>query len=130
MVRTKREESGFDGLQIRWNTCSHTFNGVEDAGRIIHCAVGIDSNGEALFTEPPTDAISKAGTYEEYLLAWPDLKVGIRNIYDRPKLHQLLLICNPFVESDISTKRAFLLIRCSVSICLIRAVASGSLAII
>ena len=57
-------------------------------------------------------------------------KSGCRPIPGMTGSFQLLLTCNPFLLSDISTKRALALVRFSFIVCLMRAAASGSLATI
>jgi hypothetical protein len=60
---------------------------MDDAGRIVHGAIGIDGDGEALFTETHPDAVGKARTHKEHLLAglYPEPRVS--NVYNRPELH-------------------------------------------
>ena len=63
------------------------FNGVEDRGRIIHHAKGIDSGAKLLFLESRTNVISKARPYEEHLLAWLNPKPRGVYINNSSKLH-------------------------------------------
>ena len=126
MVGAKCQESHC-GRQL---LCRQTLHGMEDTCWIVHHAKGIDGNTEFLFLEPTTYTVGKTGTDEEQVCTRADSKPRIWHIDNGTEFHQLRLICNPPVESVISTKRALGLLRCSVNICLMRAAASGSLAII
>jgi hypothetical protein len=67
---------------------------MQDAGGIVHRAVWIDGDWEALFTEPLSNTVGKTRAYEKYLLARSDPKPRLRNIHYRPKFHPLSFIIN------------------------------------
>ena len=60
---------------------------MQDAGGVIHHAKGIHRGTEHLLLEPLANAIGKARSHEEYLLAYPDLKIRLRNINNSSKFH-------------------------------------------
>ena len=66
-------------------------DGVQDAGRIIHRAEGIDCHGEAFLGEPLPDAVGKARPHEEHLLARPYPKARILNIHYCPEFHNKII---------------------------------------
>ena len=68
--------------------CSrHTFNCVEDGGRIVHHAERVHHSAELLLLEALANLIGKARAHEEHLFARTYLKVRLLNIDNRPKLH-------------------------------------------
>ena len=71
-----------DGLCSR-----HTFNCVEDGGRIVHHAERVHHSAELLLLEALANLIGKARAHEEHLFARTYLKVRLLNIDNRPKLH-------------------------------------------
>ena len=71
-----------DGLCSR-----HTFNCVEDGGRIVHHAERVHHSAELLLLEALAYPIGKARAHEEHLFARTYLKVRLLNIDNRPKLH-------------------------------------------
>ena len=102
MVRTQGKDSGRKSLIFNF------LDGVEDGSGVVHHTKGINHSPELLFLKAVANLGGKARTHEEHLFTRADTKPRIRYVNNRPKLYQLRLICNPFVERVISTKRAFL----------------------
>ena len=67
--------------------CRHTFNCVEDGGRIVHHAERVHHSAELLLLEALANLIGKARAHEEHLFARTYLKARLLNIDNRPKLH-------------------------------------------
>ena len=103
-------------------------HGVQHRGGVVHRAVGVYRSAELLVLEAQANAVGKAAAHEEHLLKGFYLELRRRYVYYGAELHQLRLICKPLLESVMSTKRALALRRFSLSMVLIRAAASGSLA--
>ena len=81
MVGTQREENDAGSTLI-------ALDGMQDADGIVHHPIGIRRHGKPFLAETLTDAVGKARTDEEQLLAGLYLEVGLRNIYYRTEFHR------------------------------------------
>ena len=61
--------------------------GMQNAGRVVHRAIGIDGNRKALFLKAPAHLVGKARPHEEHFLAWLHLKRSSSYLYFSPKQH-------------------------------------------
>jgi hypothetical protein len=64
---------------------------MQDAGGVVHGAIGIDSDREALLTEAGPDTVGKARAHEEHPFTRFNPKPRLWDIHYRPKLHLLAL---------------------------------------
>ena len=81
MVGTQREENNAGSTLI-------ALDGMQNADGIVHHPIGIRRHGKPFLAEALTDAVGKARTDEEQLLAGLYLEVGLRNIYYRTEFHR------------------------------------------
>jgi hypothetical protein len=80
VVRTEGEEDS------PWPT-PHPLDGVEDRGGVVHGAIGIDYDREALFLEAMAYLRGETGTYEENLFTRSNPEAWIRDIDDSSEFH-------------------------------------------
>ena len=67
MVGAKGQES--DAGSSGRNAGSNALKGMEDAGRVVHYAVGIDGGGECLVAETLANSIGKTRAHKEDFFA-------------------------------------------------------------
>ena len=90
MVCAEGEEGGLYSGEWRVDS-GQFFHRMENRGGVVHHAEGIYRGAELFFFESRANVISKARPYEEHFLAWFYLEPWLLNIYNRPKLHLLIL---------------------------------------
>ena len=77
----------------KW-TIEVTLDGVEDAGGVVHDAVGVDDGAEHIIAESPAHVLSETRADEKHPFERPNLPFGGRYVYDGGPGHWKLEIEN------------------------------------
>ena len=86
---------GEDGNSGEWKmgngkwTIEVTLDGVEDAGGVVHDAVGVDDGAEHIIAESPAHVLSETRADEKHPFEGPNLPFGGRYVYDGGPGHKV-----------------------------------------